>query len=47
MFKNCGKVTSINGLFWDCGDLTGVYYSPSHDDSGNITAYDGLTFSIG
>ena len=42
MFKNCGKVTNIDGLFWDCGNLTGVYYSPSHDDNGNITAYDGL-----
>ena len=42
MFKYCGKVTTIDSLFWDCGDLTGIYYSPTHDDAGNITAYDGL-----
>lgn len=42
MFKYCGNVTTIDSLFWDCGSLEGIYYSPSHDDSGNITAYDGL-----
>mgnify|MGYP003186956801 CR=1 FL=1 len=41
-FKHCSKVTSISGLFWDCGSLEGIYYSPTHDDNGNITAYDGL-----
>lgn len=42
MFKNCGKVTSADSLFYSTGDLTGIYFSPSHDDNGTITAYDGL-----
>lgn len=42
MFAKCGKVTTISQLFYGCGSVDSIYYSPTHDASGNITKYDGL-----
>lgn len=42
MFKNCGNVVSINAMFYGAGQMDTILYSPTHDDSGNITRYDGL-----
>lgn len=42
MFRNCGKVTSISTLFYSCGSLDGIYYSPEHDENGNVIKYNGL-----
>lgn len=42
MFAYCGNVVTIDSLFYACGSLNGIYYSPSHNDDGTISSYDGL-----
>lgn len=41
-FSHCGKVTNMDNLFSSCSNVAGILYSPSHNDDGTVTAYNGL-----
>lgn len=41
-FSHCKKVTSMSSTFYSCSNMVTILYSPTHDDEGNVTAYDGI-----